>query len=147
MTDEPKSLEEAEDLLRRRPAPRWDDRPPPEAVALWHEFRSWDGKCTCPPLSAAPYPGRSYDSSNPADRERRRQYETERAAYDAARAQCVACREQRRLDDELLLALGLRSQLKPWNFDSGIHAFPDIIAALNEAGAGNGSERPPPNRD
>jgi hypothetical protein len=118
-----------------------------EAVALWREYRSWDGKCTCPPLSSAPYPGGVFDSSDPACLERRRQYEIAQAAYDEKRAQCVPCREQRRLDDELIMALGLRSKLRPWNFDSGIHAFPDVVAALNEAGAGNGSERPPPNRD
>jgi hypothetical protein len=116
------------------------------AVALWREYRSWDGKCTCPPVSSAPYFG-NFDSSDPACVERMRQHDVARAAYEAQRARCVAHRERRRLDDELLRTLGLRSQLKPWNFDSGIHAFPDVVAALNEAGAGNGSERPPPNRD
>jgi hypothetical protein len=34
--------------------------------------------------------------------------------------------------------LGLK--VKPWQFEIG--DFPDVVAALNEAGAGNGSERP-----
>jgi hypothetical protein len=127
MTDEPKSLQEAEELLRRRPTPCEDGRPPPEAVALWRELWSWTGKCTCPPV--APYPGRAFDSSDPACRERHCQYEIARAAYDEGCARCVACRERRRIEPELLRVLGLR--LKPWQ--EGIDDFPDVVAALDAA--------------
>jgi hypothetical protein len=57
---------------------------------------------------------------------------------DAECARCAACRERRRLDPELVRVLGLK--VKPWQFEIG--DFPDVVAALNEAGAGNGSERP-----
>jgi hypothetical protein len=41
----------------------------------------------------------------------------------------VACREQPRLEKELLLALGLKR--KPWQ--TGIRHFPHVVDALDEA--------------
>jgi hypothetical protein len=142
MTDEPKSLQEAEELLRRRPTPRRDDLhlPSPQAVALWRELRSWDGKCTCPPKP--PWRGPAFVNGYPVGCDPR-QYDAEQTAYKEGCARCVACRERRRLEPELIRALGLK--LKPWQME--IDDFPDVVAALDEAGAGNGSARPTPNRD
>src|SRR6266545_7943981 len=111
----------------RRPTPRWDGRPPPEVVAMWREFRLWEGKHTC--LRPPPWPGQTHDNSNPEDRERALQWYANLAAYEAARVQCAACRERPRLEAELIRALGLK--LKPWQ--SGIDDFPDIVAALDAA--------------
>jgi hypothetical protein len=127
MTDEPKSLQEAEELLRRRPVLVERDRPRPEVVALWREFRSWDGECTCPPRPNTFM--QHFNSANPVDVEMDRQHSAEQAAWEAEHARCAACRERPRLEVELLFALGLK--LKPWQ--TGIGAFPDVVAALDAA--------------
>jgi hypothetical protein len=58
MTDEPKSLQEAEELLRRRPTLRRDDLhlPSPQAVALWRELRSWGRQVYVPAQAAVARP-------------------------------------------------------------------------------------------
>jgi hypothetical protein len=99
----------------------------PTAVRSYRRLRAQDGRCTCPRV--APYPGQVYDSSNPAHREREREYRRERDAYELARASCIACAAITR--EHAFLVEELRLPLKPWQ--AGLDDFPAVVAALEAA--------------
>jgi hypothetical protein len=99
----------------------------PAAVEAYRRLRSWDGKCTCPPI--APYPGRVFNSADPEHREQARRHSEARAVYEQECAKCPACPAQAL--EEKFLFRELQVHFKPWQM--GLNDFPDLISALEAA--------------
>ncbi len=116
----------------------------PPAIDAYRRFRSWDGKCACPPYPPyPPYPSQASDNSNPEHRARFQAYNEEYAAYERERAKCLAC--PARAAEYAFLLRELNIKLKPW--EQGLKSFPEIVRALDEAlaeSAAPRTERPAP---
>jgi hypothetical protein len=116
---------------KRRPIGR-EQRPwiTPEAIEVYRRMQVWDRKHSCPDPSTAPRTSGRFNSAIPEDRERMRQYEIERQAFDAACDACDACAQLEALGDTLAKVLGWRKS-GLWQVD--IFDDHETLAALKQA--------------